>query len=359
MGQNLRVSGIAIAALLVTVPVVAQTAPGGTSPFSVHGYVSQAYAKSEDHQIFGIPPGGTADYRDLALQLRYDPNERNEFLVQFRHQRFGESPRLDEKDVELDWAFYGHRFSDRFAVKAGRIPLPLGIFNEADGAAATSPFFRPPYEFYDRQYTSKTLDGALATVSLGKAAGWSFDVDAYGGRWALDQWGYQEDANATDAWGAQVWANSPIPGVRVGAGAYRCRVERATGSDADYLMLHASIDADLDRWRFATEYMSGNLDLYGRYRAAYAQAGYQFTRRVSLHGRASVARMRIPINGHSIDPTLSRDLALSINYAPHPALLLKLEGHTNEGYLREDVPRNLYGNPSETRYFIASVVATF
>ncbi|HEX2060659.1 MAG TPA: hypothetical protein VHK90_07955, partial [Thermoanaerobaculia bacterium] len=259
-----------------------------------------------------------------------------------------------------DWAFYQHNVSERLSLKAGRVPLPLGIFNEAGGAAATSPFFRPANELYDRHYTSKTLEGALASISIGDAEGWSFDVDGYGGQWKLDEWDTNDRADARQAWGAQVWANSPIPGVRVGAGAYRCEVERSTGgAPSDYFMLHASVDADLDRWRLATEYLSGNLESYGRYRAAYVQAGFQATARVSVHARASLARIELPINGHSVDSTLSEDLGLSINYSLHPSVLLKLEGHTNGGLLREDVPLNFYASPSRTRYLIASVVASF
>jgi len=325
---------------------------------SLHGYVNQAYAVSDEHPIFGIPTDGTTDYRDLALQFRYDQDRKNTFVLQLRHQRLGTSAATPD-DVELDWAFYQRNVSDRFALKLGRIPLPLGIFNEADGAAMTSPFFRPPHELYDRQYTSKTLEGILLSSSLGDAAGWSFDVDGYFGQWALDRWNRDLELDARNAIGAQVWANSPLPGVRAGAGAYRCDVESPAGVPNDYLMLHASVEADLDRWRFASEYLRGNLDTYGRYRAWYVQAGLQVTEQVSVHARGAVARIETPINGHSLDAPLSEDLAISLNYAIHPALLLKLEGHTNDGLLREDVPRNLYDSPSRTRYLIASVVASF
>ncbi len=323
---------------------------------SIHGYLNQAYAISEDHPIFGIPTDGTTNLRDLALQLRYDASPKNAFVVRLRHQRLGSSARAA---TDVDSAFYQRNVSDRLALKAGRIPLPLGIFNEADGAATTSPFFRPPHEFYDRQYTSKTVEGVLATVSLGDVEGWTFDVDGYFGRWALDHWSDDRRADAKNAYGAQLWANSPLPGVRVGAGAYRCDVEPPVGAPADYVMLHASIDADLDRWRLATEYLSGNLDIHGRYRAWYAQAGLQVTPRVSVHARGALARIEVPVNGHTVEARLSDDLGLAINVALHPALLLKLEGHTNDGLLREDVPRNLYAAPSNTRYLIASVVASF
>lgn len=338
----------------------AQQVPGWLSKLSVHGYLSQAYAISDDHQIFGIPTGGTADYRDLALQFRYDPNRRHAAVVQLRHERLGDSPRRRE-DVELDWAFYQYNVSDHLSLKAGRIPLPLGIFNEAGGPAGGSPFFRPPAEFYERRYSSKTLEGALASMSFGGPGQWSFDVDGYAGRWKVDQ-GESQQADARDAWGGQVWANTPLTGVRLGAGAYRCEVERPVAGRTDYLMLHASVEADLDRWLLASEYMSGNLGDMGRYRAWYGQVGYRFTPRLSVHARGAVARIHvndIAAAGRRAVAPLSEDLGLTINFALHPALLFKLEGHTNDGLLSEDVPRDLYGPPSQTRYLIASVTATF
>lgn len=344
---------------LLPVAALGQQAPEWLSRLSIHGYISQAYAVSEDHQIAGIPTGGTTDYRDLALQFRYDQDRKNAFVLQLRQERLGDSPRQREDDVELDWAFYQRNVSDRLTLKAGRIPLPLGIFNEAGGPATTSPFFRPPSEFYERRYTSKTLEGALGSLSLGEPGGWSFDVDGYVGQWKVDYGDEGEQSDARNAWGGQVWANTPLPGVRAGAGMYRCDVQPPDGVTADYLMLHASIEADLDRWRLASEYMSGNLDQWGRYRAWYAQAGYEVTPRISVHVRGALARITTPTAGYDTTATLSEDLALSVNYAIHPAVVFKLEGHTNQGFLREDRPQNFHDSPSETRYLIASVVASF
>jgi hypothetical protein len=335
-----------------------QQAPEWLSKFSIHGYISQAYAVSEDHQIFGIPTDGTTDYRDLALQFRFDQDRKNAFVVQFRQERLGES-RRQRDDVELDWAFYQRNVSDRLTLKAGRIPLPLGIFNEAGGPATASPFFRPPSEFYERRFTSKTLEGVLGSLSLGAPGGWSFDVDGYFGQWKVDYGEEGEQSDARNAWGGQVWANTPLPGVRIGGGAYRCDVEPPDGVTADYLMLHGSVEADLDRWQLASEYLSGNLDQWGSYRAWYAQAGYHVTERISLHARGAVARITTPVNGHDTSATLSKDLGLAVNYAVHPSIIFKLEGHTNRGLLREDLQYNVYDDPSETRYLIASIVASF
>ncbi|HEX7154065.1 MAG TPA: hypothetical protein VF618_21440 [Thermoanaerobaculia bacterium] len=344
---------------LVPVAAFAQEMPEWLSRLSLHGYISQAYAVSEDHPIFGIPTEGTTDYRDLALQFRYDADREHAFVLQLRQERLGDSPRQRD-DVELDWAFYQYNVSERLTFKAGRIPLPLGIFNEAGGPATASPFFRPPNEFYERGYTSKTVEGVLGSVSFGTLDAWSFDVDGYFGQWKVDYGDEGQQSDARNAWGGQVWVNTPVEGVRAGGGAYRCDVEAPYGETADYLMLHASIEADLERWRLATEYLSGDLDQWGRYRAWYAQAGYEVTPRFSVHARGAVARITALDDDYgTTTATLSEDLALSLNYAVHPAVVFKLEGHTNEGFLREDRPQNLYDPPSETRYLIASVVASF
>jgi hypothetical protein len=358
MRTGVRMAVFAFACLVGSAAAHAQAVPGWLSKVSIHGYVSQAYAVSEEHPIYGIPTDGTTDYRDLALQFRYDQDRRNAFAVQFRHERFGEL-RRGEDDLQLDWAFYQRNFSDRLSLKAGRIPLPLGIWNEAAGAATTSPFFRPPHEFYDRHYTSKTVEGVLTSASLGRAGGWSFDIDAYFGQWVLDQWEQEERADAKNAWGGQIWANTPWPGVRIGGGAYRCEVEPGEdyGAEYDYYAFHGSIDADFDRWRLATEVFTGNLSTIGRYRTWYAQAGFDVTQKLSVHARGTIARFAP--NGLNQKVHLSDDVGLSVNYAVHPQLLFKVEGHTNEGLLRNDVPINFAAEPSKTRYWIASVVASF
>jgi hypothetical protein len=348
---------LAVLCLLAS-PALGQEVPDWLAKFSIHGYVSQAYAVSEDYPIFGIPTEGTTEYRDLALQFRYDKDRKNTVVLQLRQERLGDGPR-ESDDVELDWAFYQYNVSDRLQVKAGRIPLPLGIFNEAGGPATASPFFRPPNEFYERRYSSKALEGVLGSAALDGPGGWTFDVDGYFGQWQVD-YGRTEQADARNAWGGQVWANTPLPGVRIGGGAYRCEVEPPAGVAADYVMLHASVEADLDRWRLASEYLSGNLDDRARYRAWYAQAGFQVSRRVSVHARGAVARITLPVNGHTRGATLSEDFGLAVNYAPHPAIVFKVEGHTNDGFLREDRATDLYGgSPSQTRYAIASVTASF
>ena len=86
---------------------------------SVHGFLTQAFAISDGNQILGIDKDGTTDYRNLALQFRYDMNDQSNVVIQFEHRRMGESPVLKlQQDVELDWGFFEYRFHEQFFNKS-------------------------------------------------------------------------------------------------------------------------------------------------------------------------------------------------------------------------------------------------
>lgn len=53
------------------------------------------------------------------------------------------------------------------------------------------------------------------------------------------------------------------------------------------------------------------------------------------------------------------DVALGVNHAFRPDLVLKLEHHWNEGYTPEEPPQNFFAPKIETRYWIVSFSASF
>src|SRR6185295_799141 len=52
------------------------------SKITIHGFLSQAYARTDGSQILGIPKQGTADYRTAALQVRADITPSDTFAIQ-------------------------------------------------------------------------------------------------------------------------------------------------------------------------------------------------------------------------------------------------------------------------------------
>ncbi|HUP60335.1 MAG TPA: hypothetical protein VNA69_07935 [Thermoanaerobaculia bacterium] len=331
---------------------------------SVHGYLSQAYARSDGHQILGIGEDGTSDYRDLALQFRYQQSPRNVLIVQFSHERLGDSPVAKLKDdVEIDWAFYQRELTEKFSLKVGRIPIPLGIYNESRDAGTTFPFYRPATGVYgEGQYSNETVEGAVLSASIPAFGSWSFDADLYYGEWDFVQEDFETRADVDDAVGGQLWINTPIVGLRFGAGHYRADVSnllfRPPGTVAVYSGTHASIEADFDRWSVAAEALEVDGDI-GAYRSAYVQAGAQVHPRWSIHARVEQSRLYLAAGRVVVNRQIDRDYALAVNYAVAPAVVVKVEGHSNSGLLVEDVPVTITDPPYRTRYAILSLAASF
>lgn len=334
------------------------------SALSVHGYLTQAYAQSDGHQILGIGPDGSSDYRDLALQFRYDHGTRNAFVLQLGHERMGDSPLGDSMgDLAVDWAFYQRQLTPRVALKVGRVPIPLGIYNESRNAGTTFPFYRPASGFYgEGQFAHETVEGASITARADLAGGWNGTADVYFGEWKFVQEDFETEAEVDDAVGGQLWLNTPIVGVRFGTGFYRATVTNLLytppGTEAIHTGLHGSVEIDFDRWRAAAEARSVDAEV-GRYSSAYLQGGFELHPRWSVHARAETSRLDLRGGRIAVDREIDRDLALAINYEIASAVILKLEGHSNVGLLVEDVSVDIGGPAYRTRYFMLSLAASF
>src|SRR5581483_31831 len=142
---------VAVFSLLTafTSPSTAADFEGGDSKLAIHGFLSQAYGNASGGQIIGIPTDGTSDYRNAALQFRYTYTSKDAFVLQLSHTRFGLSALQNEiPDVQLNWVFYQKQLFDSTALKIGKFPVPLGIYNETLHVGTVLPFYRAPFMIY-------------------------------------------------------------------------------------------------------------------------------------------------------------------------------------------------------------------
>ena len=94
MVSRVSVSGAARA----TAVALAMCALGGSpvagqdgAKFSVHGYLTQGWGKSDGTQFYGLTDEPSTDFRYAALQLRYFATANDQFVVQANHRRLGQS----------------------------------------------------------------------------------------------------------------------------------------------------------------------------------------------------------------------------------------------------------------------------
>ena len=339
-------------------PAPVETTVSGPK-ITIHGFLSQAYAKSDGHQILGISDQGTADYRSAALQIRADINPSDIFIVQLNHEGLGKSPVMSIKsDVELDWIFYEHRFGDS-AVKVGRVMIPFGLYNEVLDVGTVLPFYRPSRNFYgETAYSSETVDGILLTHTVDLGRGWGLQGDVYYGDFQFperDLTGGYVRSHAHDTRGAEVWLDTPLYGVRFGAGAmgYELNSVLAPGT---WKAEHLSVSAERKWFDVHSEYKWVDVGT-GKIEMSYAQAGFHFTDKLKLNVQEELfyadflgqARAR-----------LDQDRAVGLNYAFNPGLIVKAEHHWSTGsFWLEDL--GSFGAPTDTktRYWILSLATSF
>ncbi len=320
-----------------------------------HGYLTQAYAKSDNGQILGIPEKGTADYRKAALQLRADLTSNDTFALQFAHERFGESViQSFHSDVELDWLFYEHRWDDS-SVKIGKVLIPFGIYNEVRDVGTLLPFYRPSANFYgEGAFTSETVDGIVLSHRFALGGPWQLASDVHYGNWEyINRSATFTKNKVRDSIGVELWLTTPIPGLRIGAGGIRYDVLPPEGRR--WKTYHISAEGEFGRVVTHVEYK--NIDFgTGTYEGGYGHLGFKVTDKITVNVQRDFANLNINFfrKGDFDDET-----ALGVNYAIRPDLVVKLEHHWNQGYTAEVPTQNFFAPKVKINYSLVSLSTSF
>lgn len=325
----------------------------------IHGFLTQAYAEasfvdvgpSSNEVALGIPEDGSSAYRFLALQFRYEISSKDIVVVQFSSRELGFSPiQTLEDEVELDWAFYERRLTDSTSIKVGRVQIPIGIYNEIRDVGTILPFYRPPFGWYSEgSFTSETIDGIVVSNRFFPEYDWNLDLDFYFGEWGEFE---IDPANPTaavpvrakNAGGLQLWLNTPVPGLRFGAGGNVKKLEGGilrppgvTSPTSDHTFF--SLDGSFDRFVVRGEYRELNSDLIIPLTTIevgtiswYVQLGFFITEKLQIWGQYDDVNItgNSPLHTRKADTDFRDDLGVSLNYVFRPDLVLKLEYHETE-----------------------------
>jgi hypothetical protein len=333
----------------------------------IHGYLTQAYAFSDGHQIIGIPKQGTADYRTAALQVRAALSPQDSFVLQLSHERNGLSPINAVRDeLEIDWVFYAHRFGNA-TVKVGRMPIPFGIYNEVRDVGTLLPFYRPARPVYEEtSFSTETIDGLLVSQGFDLGTSWHLDGTVHFGNWETFN-GQLQSVRSEKSLGVELWLDTPLDGLRVGVGGFQC--DQAVALPTSTLRLkrqvsHLSfegkfgrIDAQVEFKRDTAQLATGGRN--SRVLAGYGHLGFHVTDRLALHGEYDFLRVELL---NALDLGNDRDRAAGLTYAFRPDLVLKGEYHWVKGFRVEDAPGLIPFRPVptyKTQFGIVSLSVSF
>lgn len=147
----------------------------------VNGFVSQGYLNT--HEIDYLIPNsqdGSAEFLEAALTVTATPSDRLRIAAQFLARNFGDT---GNGNVVLDWGYGDFRWRDALGVRAGKVKLPYGLYNEYRDLD----FLRTPVFMPQSVYNEKTRDFLLAYEGLGfygnlnLHGGGELDYHVYGG----------------------------------------------------------------------------------------------------------------------------------------------------------------------------------
>ena len=302
----------------------------------------------------------------MALQLRFEPTEKDEFVIQLANERVGTSPSNDLRDdLEIDWLYYHRRLSDWTSIKIGRVPLPIGIYNVTKDVGTLLPFYRPSGVFYgDGTWTSDSVDGLVFSHSLAPQSDWRIDSHLYFGEWErIETSGSTLEfdvAEIEDAKGFWLWLNTPLPGLRFGLGANHFHASGGVflppGVSDTENTTYLSVDGDFERVVFR---MEGSKREFtgGNWTPFYAELDVALTPKLRLAALYDKAELLFEIPFFAtFDGKIEEIFGLGVRYFFKPSLVVKLEHQWFEGYGQiEDQPLNIFfDEPVKTNILILS-----
>lgn len=336
--------------------------------FQFYGHVSIAYSEATStglpgdlpsEAILGLSQDGSLDYRNVALQLRFNASDRHHFVLQLSHQRLADSVLEQVSDaVEVDWIFWDWRIGQETHVRLGRLPTPAGLFNEVRDVGTVLPFFRPAFSFYrEGSIFSDSVDGVGLSHRFFAQSEWALETNLYAGEFEVFEQGSGVDddflkVDASDAIGAQLWLSTPVDGLRFGIGALRWDVSEESQfnpTEATWESWYASIEADFERWVLRSEYRvvelpfqtsigaSGQAEVV----ATYWQVGWRPVDRLAFYLQSELTdiqqRSSIYLGG-SFETDERDDVGFAVNYAYRPNLVFKAEYHEQKFELAVSSP---------------------
>ncbi len=116
----------------------------------VHGFLSQGFLHTSDNNLFGHSDDGiSVDFRELGINGSWRVMPELQLALQVVWRNAGQT---DKSDLRIDYGVADYSLysseSTLLGIKAGRVPTPLGLYNETRDVASTRPSVLLPQSIY-------------------------------------------------------------------------------------------------------------------------------------------------------------------------------------------------------------------
>jgi hypothetical protein len=359
---------------------IAGDTPAPDAELQIHGFASQGFLYTSDNNYLANTEDGSFEFAEAGINVTRQLGERLRMGVQLFARDLGP---LGDYSAKVDWFYLDYRWRDWLGLRAGRLKLPLGLYNDSSDVDAAHPVALLPQSVYP----ARNRDFLLAQTGVElygyydlESAG-SVDYRVYSGTIHLD---IDDNANPGITLrsldipyviGARVLWEPPLEGLRVGASAQALRLESAFNTpamvvtlDLDAVLVVASAEYTADQLFFAAEYSRwytetrSNDQMLAPDQEATSERGYimaAYRARPWLQPGAYYSlyfpdvEMRDGKEGHQ------HDAAATLRFDITPNWIFKLEGHYLRGTADVAATLNPTGESNRWQMLVAKTTAYF
>jgi len=232
-----RIAGWLIAILGMSGGLAAE---GLFDGLALHGFVSQGAFLTTNNNFLPNSKNVTFELNEVGFTLSKQLTPKLRVGFQFLSRDWGD---LGNNDVVLDWGFADYRFADAFGIRAGKVKLPFGLYNESRDVDQARPMILLPQSIYDDTkrdiFVGYEGVGVYGSLRLGKGGSLDYSAgtganrfrsDAMYFRYFTNLWNLMMlqrklpsrtitglDMTTKSFFTGQVMWNTPLEGLRVGA----------------------------------------------------------------------------------------------------------------------------------------------
>ncbi len=379
---------------MLAMPAGAMTTGG----VDIHGFISQGFLYSDEYNYLAHnSKDGSFEYNEFGINFSKNLTDKLRMGMQLFSRDIGDA---SNNKITVDWAYGDYRFQDWLGIQAGRIKIPMGLFNTIRDVDMLRTCIVLPQGIYNdwlRDYLiAMNGVGIYGNVDLGAVGGLEYQA-LTGGIYSDPNSGISKFINdgladrgvaaigdtetSTSYAGALRWETF-VPGLRVGYSYLKMDQTMQLGVNGTAV---TSMENGSKIHIGSAEYMWNDLTLVAEYfqrdsefrimsqqaektsECYYLMASYRFTDWFTLGAYYSVVypdkddrdgddKVAAGEPDHS---AWQKDLALSFRFDINEYMILKLEGHAVDGtgiVLRQD---NIDNNFSESDWYYGAAKVSF
>jgi hypothetical protein len=172
-----------------------------TDRLRIDAFGTQGYLRTSANEFLGTDSRGTFDFSAYNLLFKANPTDRFNILMELFS-----SSQIDDM-LTLEWAFGEYIFSDRLRLRFGKMPTPVGIYNEMRDVYPMLPlsllpgFYAEATEFSPANFKGAAINGHFSPLGI------PIEYDVFGGSSFFNH--MTRTRRYENVMGGRLWLNTP------------------------------------------------------------------------------------------------------------------------------------------------------